>query len=116
MFTVDDVLAATGGSLASGQAGANFTGVTIDSRSVEAGDLFVAFRGQKHDGHRFVLQAFSHGARGALVESLLDGEPWAEPGWSGPAVVMTSDSRKALQDLATYWRAKHRLTVIGVTG
>ena len=43
------------------------TGVKIDSRQIESGDLFVAVKGQIHDGHSFVNSAFENGAAGAVV-------------------------------------------------
>src|SRR5256885_354198 len=109
MFTLDDVLTATGGRRVAGWPDAAFHQVAIDSRAVTAGDLFIAFKGQKHDGHAFVLQAFARGASGALVESLPDGESWTAPDWSGPPVILVTSTRHALQELALYWRGRHDL-------
>src|SRR5438093_8822531 len=103
MFTLDDVLTATDGRRIAGWSGAAFHQVAIDSRAVTAGDLFIAFRGQKHDGHAFVLQAFARGAAGALVESPSDSEPWADADWAGPPVILVPSTKQALQDLALYW-------------
>lgn len=116
MFTLADLLAGSGGHLAAGRDEGSFRGVAIDSRTASVGDLFVAFRGQKHDGHAFVTQAFARGAAGALVESLPAGEPWASVHWEGPPVVLVPSSGQALQDLASYWRRRHDLAVVGVTG
>jgi UDP-N-acetylmuramoyl-tripeptide--D-alanyl-D-alanine ligase len=116
MFTLNDVLEGTGGQRVGGSESAAFRGVVIDSRAVKRGELFAAFRGQKHDGHRFVLQAFAHGAAGALVDRLPPGEDWAAPEWSGPPVVLVEDTGEALQRLANSWRRKHNTQVVGVTG
>src|SRR5213594_1909299 len=116
MFTLDDVLTATGGRRVAGWPDALFHQVAIDSRTVTAGDLFIAFRGQKHDGHEFILQAFTRGASGALVESLPDTEPWSAGDWSGPPVILVPSTSQALQDLAVYWRGRHDVAVVGVTG
>ena len=57
---------------------ARFSRVVVDSRAVTAGALFVALRGQKHDGHAFVAQALAQGAAGALVERVPADCAWAE--------------------------------------
>jgi len=116
MFTLQDVLTGTGGRLASGNPNTVFRAAAIDSRSVARGDLFIAFRGQKHDGHQFVTHALARGAAGALVEALPAQEPWASPDWDGPPIVLTDSSGQALQDLARYWRSQHQVRVVGVTG
>ncbi len=67
-LTLADVLAATGGALVVPAAGeVAFASVSIDSRTVEAGGLFVAIKGPRFDGHDFLAEAASRGAAGALV-------------------------------------------------
>ncbi len=116
MFTLADVQAGTGGRLVSGTPRAVFTSVCIDSRLVTAGALFVAFRGDRVDGHAFVAEALSRGAAGALVSRQDDGAPWSAPGWTGGAVVLVEETLTALQELARYWRRAHGVPVVGVTG
>jgi UDP-N-acetylmuramoyl-tripeptide--D-alanyl-D-alanine ligase len=118
MFTLEDILEGTGGRLdpASGafaMAGLGFSGVATDSRRALNGALFVALQGEKFDGHRFVLDAAGHGARGALVS-----EEWQPPAGlpTDIALVRVDDPLSALQRLATWWRAKFDVQVIGVTG
>ena len=82
--------------------------VHTDSRSLQAGDLFVALRGERFDAHAFLAQAREAGAVAAIAERGL-----AEAGLSGLEV---DDSLVALQTLATAWRARASLPVIGVTG
>ena len=84
LWTADEIAAAVGGKV-SGQFAA--TGVSIDTRTVEPGDLFVALAGVR-DGHEFVPQAMAKGAAGALVSQPVD----------GPAV-MVADTFKALEAL-----------------
>jgi UDP-N-acetylmuramoyl-tripeptide--D-alanyl-D-alanine ligase len=69
LWTAQEIAAATGG-----RVGGNFavTGVSIDTRSVEPGDLFIALAGAR-DGHEFVAQAMAKGAAGALVAKPTDG-------------------------------------------
>jgi UDP-N-acetylmuramoyl-tripeptide--D-alanyl-D-alanine ligase len=102
---LSDVVAATGGSLAGGDAG--FSGVSIDSRTVERGQLFVALRGDRFDGHAFAAAAAERGATGALVE---------KPVQSSLPQVVVGDSQSALTALARAWRKKSRALVLGVGG
>jgi len=90
-----------------------FLGVSTDSRTVRAGELFIALRGDKFDGHDFIATAREHGAAAAVVdgkgaEALGDG--------AGLPLIVVSDTRIALGELAAHWRAGFSLPVIGVTG
>jgi UDP-N-acetylmuramoyl-tripeptide--D-alanyl-D-alanine ligase len=84
LWSADEIAAAVGGKV-NGQFAA--TGVSIDTRTVEPGDLFVALAGVR-DGHEFVAQALAKGAAGALV---------SRPGFAPSIIAM--DTFKALQDL-----------------
>jgi UDP-N-acetylmuramoyl-tripeptide--D-alanyl-D-alanine ligase len=81
--------------------------VAVDSRTAGPDTLFVAIRGERQDGHRFVPDAFAHGAAAALVESLT--------GADGPAVSVP-DTGAALLDLAGDERSALSATVVGITG
>jgi len=82
-------------------------GVASDSREVQQGDLFVAIRGERVDGHAFVADAFARGAGGALVAT--------EDRVHGPAVVV-ADTGAALLALAGDVRLSLEAAVIGITG
>lgn len=86
------------------------TGVAIDSRNVEGGNLFVAMRGHVSDGHDFILQAIQRGAAAVIGERNLEGLP--------VPYVRVENARRALSYLAAafYEYPARRLTVIGVTG
>ncbi|HEY0646502.1 UDP-N-acetylmuramoyl-tripeptide--D-alanyl-D-alanine ligase [Phenylobacterium sp.] len=105
LWTSEEIARATGGT-ASGGFGA--TGVSIDTRTLEAGDLFVALAGVR-DGHEFVAQALAKGAAGALVSQDVDG-PW----------VKVADTLKALEQLGVASRerapAARRGAVTGSVG
>ena len=116
MFELADVLEGARARLVAGRPAATFTRVAIDSREVARGDLFAAFRGERQDGHRFVGQALDRGACGALVDRLPDDEPWGSTGWRGAPIILCGDTGEGLRDLARFWRRKHALTVVGVTG
>jgi UDP-N-acetylmuramoyl-tripeptide--D-alanyl-D-alanine ligase len=87
-----------------------FTGVTTDSRAVRAGDLFVALRGERFDGHSFVDSAFEAGATAALID-----DPSAVKRRNVPLLV-ASDTRLALGELSAYWRKRFDIPLVAVTG
>ncbi len=84
--------------------------LTADSRSVEAGDLFVAVRGTTHDGHRFLEDAVRRGAICLVGEE-------DDPGLGIP-YLQVQDSRRALAQMAAAWHGHpaRNLVMIGVTG
>jgi len=90
--------------------GRPFARVTIDSRQAQADDLFVALPGERHNGHDFIAHAVAGGATGVLAEHRPSGLP------PDVTVFQVGNSLAALQALAAYWRAKHDLKVIGITG
>ena len=67
-FHATDVIAWTGARWIQGKDSLRFAGTSIDSRSVGAGELFVAIRGVRHDAHAFLDAAVAAGAAGLLVE------------------------------------------------
>lgn len=86
------------------------TGVCIDSRNVQAGDLFIPFRGEQVNGHQYVKGAIEHGAIAAL---------WLRDEPNPPAdipLLFVEDSELALQQMARSYRSELTCTVIGVTG
>jgi UDP-N-acetylmuramoyl-tripeptide--D-alanyl-D-alanine ligase len=88
-------------------------GLTIDSRRVEPGQVFLAIRGERFDGHDFVRQAAERGAAMAIVdERSLDklGDI------SGLPLLVVAETIAALGRLAGNWRRQLRATVIGITG
>ena len=85
-----------------------FTGVSTDSRSLAQGDLFVALRGERFDGHDFLKQVAAKAAA-AMVDTAYGGE------YPVPALVV-NDTRRSLGDLARYWRARFAPALIAVTG
>jgi UDP-N-acetylmuramoyl-tripeptide--D-alanyl-D-alanine ligase len=82
--------------------------VHSDSRSLRVGDLFVALRGERFDGHGFLAQARAAGAAAAIAETGL-----AHAGLPG---IEVADTLQALQDLARAWRARFHLPVVAVVG
>jgi UDP-N-acetylmuramoyl-tripeptide--D-alanyl-D-alanine ligase len=107
LWTSAEIAAAT-----DGQALAPFaaTGVAIDTRSLDPGDLFVALKGATRDGHDFVAEALRKGAAGALVSHMPSERP------DTPALVMVADTAAALNALGRAGRARAAAQVIAVTG
>mgnify|MGYP002615257575 FL=1 len=90
--------------------GEEFTDVTTDSRAIVPGCLFVALKGEKFDGHRFVAQALKDGARGAVVSEVPEGVP-------ADRCILVPDTLEAYQKIASRYRLdKKGLTVIAITG
>ncbi|MBK7471851.1 MAG: UDP-N-acetylmuramoyl-tripeptide--D-alanyl-D-alanine ligase [Betaproteobacteria bacterium] len=91
--------------------------VTTDSRSIQEGDLFVALKGERFDGHDFVADALAAGAAGALVD-VAAGALSAGVGAYAPDTpcIAVRDPRLALGQLARGWRARFALPLIAVTG
>ncbi|MGE0593733.1 MAG: UDP-N-acetylmuramoyl-tripeptide--D-alanyl-D-alanine ligase [Vicinamibacterales bacterium] len=106
------VAEAVGGRLRSGRADSRVGAVSIDSRTLEPGDFFVALRGERFDGHGFLADAFSQGAAAALVETGV-----AVPALPAEAgVVEAADTTRALQDLAHAVRTASGARVVAITG
>ncbi|MEY4750570.1 MAG: hypothetical protein RIQ60_2784 [Pseudomonadota bacterium] len=100
-----------------GDAATPLSRIHSDTRSLRAGDLFVALRGERHDAHDFLAQAQAAGASAALVERGLgrSADAGAHFGVAMPGLVV-ADSLVGLQQLAAAWRATLQLPVIAVTG
>jgi len=86
------------------------SGVSKDSRDIEAGDLYVALRGDRLDGHQFCQQAIAKGAYGCLVD-----DRYMRDGHQGPYLVV-DDTSDALTRLAAGYRDTWAGRVVGVTG
>ncbi len=104
LWEAAEVLAATCGR---GPEGWRARGVSIDSRSLAAGDLFVALRGPRHDGHAFLADAFARGAAAALVAGERDAP--------GPLVAV-DDTQRGLEALARAARTRSRARILALTG
>ena len=107
MMSVQDAAAVVQGKAGGGNP--VFRGVSTDTRTVRAGELFVALRGEKFDGHAFLDQAKNAGAVAAMIDRRFAGTP------PMPAIVV-DDTKLALGTLAKGWRARFQTTLIAVTG
>lgn len=82
--------------------------VVIDSRAVEKGDLFVAYKGEKADGHDYISTAFDKGAACCLASRMPEGE--TRP------VILVPDVQDALETISTRYREMLKLPMIGISG
>lgn len=107
LWRAADIAAAVNGKLTGDFA---VTGVSIDSRSLEPGDLFVALQGPSFDGNDFAATALQRGGAGALIHRRAKDLPGKAP------VIEVSDTMRALEDLGRASRARTDATIVAVTG
>jgi UDP-N-acetylmuramoyl-tripeptide--D-alanyl-D-alanine ligase len=104
----------TGGRVVQGDPASSIGRIGIDSRSVQPGELFVAIRGERFDGHDFVAAALERGASGVLVDQR--GDEGGGPGRPAPLVIQVDDTTRALQDVARDVRRRSGAKVVAITG
>lgn len=113
-----EILEATGGTLIIGEEDRRFTGITIDSRTVRGGELFVAIEGERFDGHDFAEDVLQKGAHGIMARegwSPIKESIFHEAG-SQRNLIAVPDTLRGLQDLAHYHRMRYDIPVAAVTG
>ncbi len=117
VWTGEQILKATGADRVCGDASATFSSIGIDSRTVAADDLFVAIRGEVHDGHRFAPGVVDAGCRGLLVgKEKIGALPIDRWRGSGVFCAAADDTRRALGDLAAFHRSRFSVPVVAITG
>lgn len=120
-LSLKEIAEACGGKLVLGEdekSDRRVESVAIDSRKIDAGGVFIAVRGEKTDGHRFVSQVFQAGACLAVVEKTPEqvrsetGADWAPWG----SYVLVENTLQALKDIAESYRKKLSVPIVGITG
>ena len=115
ILTVEEVLRATGGKLLQGKGDSSFQGISTDSRTVAEGELFIALKGLRFDGHHYALEALRKKAGGVLIEREKVGDiRWN--GYRSRAVIAVDDTLTALGDMARNWRRKYNIPLVALTG
>ena len=109
MLTAAMIASATGGTIVSGDPSTPMNGFSIDSRSLQAGDLFFAIVAAR-DGHEFVDAAIARGASGVVVARTPEG------GSRGTVIIEVGDTTRALQDLGRFVRRQSGAKVVAITG
>jgi UDP-N-acetylmuramoyl-tripeptide--D-alanyl-D-alanine ligase len=85
-------------------------GITIDSRKIQKGNLFIPFKGDRADGHKYVVESIEKGAVAALWQKDVPNPPADLP------ILIVEDCLVALQELARKYRAELDVKVVGITG
>ena len=114
VFSLKDILKATAGKLVSGAAETTFYGISTDSRLINKGNLFIALKGDKFDGHDFASTVLKEGAAGIMahdekkISQIKDDKKFV--------VIKVVDTLFSLGELAHEWRKRFSIPVIGLTG
>lgn len=111
-LTAADVADSAQGRVVHGDPGTAIGRIVIDSRTLAAGDCFVAIRGERFDGHDFIAEAVARGA-GAVVLSRDQPEPLQPP---AGVVIRVDDTTRGLQDVAREVRRRSGARVVAITG
>jgi UDP-N-acetylmuramoyl-tripeptide--D-alanyl-D-alanine ligase len=115
MLTISEIVKGARGRLVRGDQASDppVDSVVIDSRRAAAGSLFVALKGERQDGHDFLLDAVRRGALAVLVNDSASLPVCSDlPLYT----IAVPDTAVALRNLAAYWRGKHDIDVVGITG
>jgi len=115
ILSIEEVLKATRGKLLQGEGNTSFQGISTDSRTVTEGELFIALKGSRFDGHHYVLEALEKKAGGVVIEEEKVGDiRWN--GYRAKAVIAVKDTLFALGNIALDWRLKYRTPLVALTG
>ncbi len=110
LWSIDELISSTGGHL-HGSVAQALNGISIDSRNVASGDIFVAIKGDNNDGHDYAVKALGAGAGLAIVSRTT---PEMEA--AGPLLVVQDDPLRALESMGRRARARSSAGIIAVTG
>ncbi len=111
-FTIEEIIAATGGRLLQKGGAAAVSGVSTDTRTITKGALYIPLKGENFDGHAFLEKAAEAGASVVLTSD----EERAKALSSSVSVIVVSDTLRALEDLARFHRLRFDIPVAAVTG
>lgn len=110
LWTVEELLKATGGRL-HGAVTKRLDAVSIDSRAVKDGDIFIAIKGERHDGHDFVAGALTAGAGLGVVSRVSPAMTAA-----GPVLEVAEDPLRGLENMGRAARQRCHGQIVAVTG
>ncbi len=117
----NEILAPIRGVLVSGEGQTRLDGFSTDSRKMAPGELFLALKGERFDGHDFLQEVLGRGAAGIIIRA----DWWGREGAKDrvrscilpyQVVIAVEDTLRALGDLAGWWRQQHKARVVALTG
>ena len=112
-----DILEATQGTILHGDDRLSFSGISIDSRTIKENELFIAIKGDVHDGHNFLREISDKEIRGIMInKDMAKSVNLNEYKTKEMVCISVSDTFKALGDLAFYKRKNSDVSVVGITG
>ena len=109
-LTIAEIVRACNGKLLSGDPQTEITSVSTDSRKISPGTLFVPIRGERVDAHMYIPAVFAAGAAATLTQNhtaVADDEQ---------ARIAVESTERALQEIASYYRERFSIPIIGITG
>lgn len=109
MFTLEEITKATEGELINADGRIIIKGISTDSRAISAGELFIALKGKRFDGHRFLEDAFRKGAQGAVVSK-------DTISVDKKLLIRVKNTKRAFGDIASAYRCKLSIPIVGITG
>ncbi|MFH1398148.1 MAG: UDP-N-acetylmuramoyl-tripeptide--D-alanyl-D-alanine ligase [Candidatus Omnitrophota bacterium] len=121
MFSLSEIVKATGGRVINSGTVIEVKGFSIDSRSINKDEAFICIKGDNFDGHKFIPEAIAKGAK-AIIYQLPGHQDTSRPGYQDTrslgkiAFIKVKDTIKALGDLARFNRQRYDVPVIAVTG
>ena len=107
---LQEIISACGGRLITDEENVQILGISTDTRTISQGDLFVPLKGEAFDGHDYISAAVEAGAVCALTEIK------STPVDAACPLIYVNSTRRALMDLADYFRRKHSVKVVAITG
>lgn len=117
LWTTADILEATGGELICGDLKYGFSSISIDSRTILANELFVAIKGEVHDGHSFAEDVIRQGISGLVIDKeKVNDLPVLEWIKNKMVCIAANNTTKALGDLASFHRKRANVPVVAITG
>jgi len=109
-LTIREIVEVCGGQILCGSDSGVVNNLSIDSRKISQNAIFVSIKGEAFDGHDYIHDAVANGAACVMIDKPEKYIPCGIP------VILVKSTRRALMDLAAYYRRKHDITVVAITG
>lgn len=113
-ITVNKILEICNGELLSGNRDLEVDSYSKDSRNIQAGDMYIAIRGERVNGNDYIESAFENGAIGCITDDGINSKIIEK--FKDRVVIKVNDTIKAIQEIAKHKRSLYDIPVIAVTG